>query len=141
MAEVGTTVKSYNSFHIPGSTKLSRYQFTCTTHSGIVSGATDTFTSVTGEVVGLQIIPDTTAVPTAGYDIQILDAYGFDVTIACGTALQTARSNVLNRQTPKFIGNLTNEGSPVYLYKDTLQPAIQDGGHAKIVVIRLYVKQ
>ncbi len=141
MAAVGTIVKQYTGFYGQSGSKISKYEFTCTTWSGVISGATETFTGVTGEVVGLQIIPDTTAVPTAGYDVQILDANGFDITLACGTALQTARSDVLNRQTPKYIGNLTNEGSPVYLFKDTIAPAIQDAGHEKIVVIRLYVKQ
>ena len=118
--------------------KMTVYTWTVTAVSGTVSASeTGGFSGITGEVVECKFV-NTDA--SDNYDVQLRDENDFDILIGVGADLPSATSGAKSRQCPKLISNVTNEGNPVYLFKDTITPYCQNMGEGKKTTLNLYVK-
>lgn len=138
MAVKGSVTKSVASYIMRCNDKVTVYTWACTAVSGTVSvSETGSMYGVTGEVLGFQAV-NTDA--SDNYDVELRDENDFDILIGIGTDLPLASSGAKSRQCPKLIGNLANEGSPVFLYKDTITPYCQNMAEGKKTTLKLYVR-
>jgi len=93
--------------------------------SGDVSGV-GSVTKITGVIMGVLFIPNSTDQPTNLYDVTILNSGGADVLHGVGVDLPQATTDTGAYRTP-----FTTDGGVVVLNNETLEIKVQHAGSAK----------
>lgn len=90
---------------------------------------------VTGFLIGAKFKPSTSAVPTALYDVTVLNADGMDVLNSTGLNLPSGVTDPANMRSP-----MTDDGGYPYLWQETVAPKVENAGAAKSGTVILYMK-
>ena len=91
-------------------------------------------TKITGVILGVWFKPSTTDQPSNEYDVELLNADGYDVLLGVGANLPNDPADSVCKRTP-----LTADDQLVPLYDDTLALSISGAGASKKGTVHVFL--
>ena len=123
-AEVGTTTVSAHSKNAISAFKFLEWSCLSDTAGNISGGYT--VTGVSGILLSVEFIPDTTDTPTDGYTVTVITVAGLDILHGVGSSCSSDVTSVTNHRTP-----YTQDGGMVTIMREALAITAGSVGNAK----------